>query len=88
MNFKTHYLSHCRVIPLQSFGSNIFPQQHGLGLTLSPMDYVYMKIGEHLDKVAITLFPTALTIHGSRFFKAKFLKKSFNNINLKKTAHP
>jgi hypothetical protein len=32
MNFETHYLSHCRVIPLQSFGSHIRPQPHGLGL--------------------------------------------------------
>jgi hypothetical protein len=32
MNFKTHYLSHYRVIPLQSFGSHIRPQPHGLGL--------------------------------------------------------
>jgi hypothetical protein len=32
MNFKTHYLSHCRVISLQSFGSHIRPQPHGLGL--------------------------------------------------------
>ncbi len=31
-NFETHYLSHCRVIPLQSFGSHIRPQPHGLGL--------------------------------------------------------
>ncbi len=33
MNFKTHYLRHCRVIPLRSFGSHIRPQPHGLGLT-------------------------------------------------------
>jgi hypothetical protein len=32
MNFETHYLSHYRVIPLQSFGSHIRPQPHGLGL--------------------------------------------------------
>jgi hypothetical protein len=32
MNFKTYYLSHCRVKPLQSFGSHICPQPHGLGL--------------------------------------------------------
>ncbi len=32
MNFKTHYLGHCRVIPLQSFGSHIRPQPHRLGL--------------------------------------------------------
>ncbi len=31
-NFQSHYLSHCRVIPLQSFGSHIRPQPHGLGL--------------------------------------------------------
>jgi hypothetical protein len=34
MNFETHYLSHCRVIPLKSFGSHIRPQPHRLGLTL------------------------------------------------------
>ncbi len=33
MNFETHYLSHYRVIPLQSFGSHKRPQLHGLGLT-------------------------------------------------------
>jgi hypothetical protein len=32
-NFEAHYLSHCRDIPLQSFGSHICPQPHGLGLT-------------------------------------------------------
>jgi hypothetical protein len=31
-NFEAHYLSHCRVIPLQSFGSHIRPQPHELGL--------------------------------------------------------
>ncbi len=31
-NFEAHYLSHCRGIPLQSFGSHIRPQPHGLGL--------------------------------------------------------
>ncbi len=31
-NFQAHYLSHCRDIPLQSFGSHIRPQPHGLGL--------------------------------------------------------
>ncbi len=32
INFKTHYFSHCRVIPLQSFENHICPQPHGLGL--------------------------------------------------------
>ncbi len=32
-NFKAHYLSHCRVIPLQSFGSHIRSQPHELGLS-------------------------------------------------------
>ncbi len=32
-NFEAHYLSHCRVIPLQSLGSHICPQLHGLGLS-------------------------------------------------------
>ncbi len=31
-NFEAHYLSHCRDIPLQSFGSHIRSQPHGLGL--------------------------------------------------------
>ncbi len=31
-NFEGHYLSRCRDIPLQSFGSHIRPQPHGLGL--------------------------------------------------------
>jgi hypothetical protein len=34
-NFEVHYLSHCRVIPLQSFGSHIRPQPHGLGLIVT-----------------------------------------------------
>ncbi len=33
-NFQGQYLSHCRDIPLQSFGSHIRPQPHGLGLNL------------------------------------------------------
>ncbi len=33
INFKIgHYFSHCGVIPVQSFGSHIRPQPHGLGL--------------------------------------------------------
>ncbi len=32
-NFQAHYFSHCGVIPLQSIGSHIRPQPHGLGLT-------------------------------------------------------
>ncbi len=31
-NFEGYYLSRCRVKPLQSFGSHIRPQPHGLGL--------------------------------------------------------
>jgi hypothetical protein len=31
-NFEAHYLSRCRDIPLQSFGSHIRLQLHGLGL--------------------------------------------------------
>ena len=31
-NFEAHYLSRCRDISLQSFGSQIRPQPHGLGL--------------------------------------------------------
>jgi hypothetical protein len=34
-NFQAHYLSHCIVIPLQSFGSHIRPQPHGLGLIVT-----------------------------------------------------
>jgi hypothetical protein len=37
-----------------------------------------------LSNVWLTLIPTAVTIYGSHYFKAKFLKKSLNNINLKK----
>jgi hypothetical protein len=36
MNFEARYLSHCRVIPFQSFGSHIRPQPHGLGLIVFP----------------------------------------------------
>jgi hypothetical protein len=32
VNFQNHYLSRCGVIPVQSFGSHIRPQPHGLGL--------------------------------------------------------
>jgi hypothetical protein len=31
-NFEGYYFSRCRDIPLQSFGSHIRPQLHGLGL--------------------------------------------------------
>jgi hypothetical protein len=37
MNFEAHYLSCCRDISLQSFGSHIRPQLHGLGLTEDTM---------------------------------------------------
>ncbi len=33
-NFEAHYLSRCRDIPLQSFGSHLRPQLHGLGLMI------------------------------------------------------
>jgi hypothetical protein len=36
----------------------------------------------------LTLIPTAVTIYRSHYFKAKFLKKSLNNINLRKIANP
>ncbi len=36
----------------------------------------------------LTLIPTGVTIYGSHCFKAKFLKKLLNNINLKKIANP
>ncbi len=41
----------------------------------------------------LTLIPTDVTYHipyiyRKHYFKAKFLKKSLNNINLKKLAHP
>jgi hypothetical protein len=32
VNFQNLYLSHCGVMPAQSFGSHIRPQPHGLGL--------------------------------------------------------
>jgi hypothetical protein len=32
VNFQNHYLSHYGVILVQSFGSHIRPQPHGLGL--------------------------------------------------------
>ncbi len=36
INFKiVHYLSHCKDIPVQSFGSHIRPQSSGLGLKVS-----------------------------------------------------
>ncbi len=38
INFKiVHYLSHCGVISVQSFGRHIRPQPHGLGLRISFM---------------------------------------------------
>jgi hypothetical protein len=36
----------------------------------------------------LTLIPTAVTIYGLHYFKAKFLKKSLNNIKLRKIAYP
>ncbi len=46
MNFETHYLSSCRVIPLQSFRSHIRPRPHGLGLMLNFMviQHVYARM--------------------------------------------
>ncbi len=38
-NFEGPYLSRCRDIPLQSFGSHIRPQPHGLGLTLATLQF-------------------------------------------------
>ncbi len=37
-NFEAHFLSHCWAIPLQSFGSHIRPQPHGLGLIMPYRD--------------------------------------------------
>jgi hypothetical protein len=36
----------------------------------------------------LTLIPTAMTIYGSHYFKAKLIKKSLNNKNLNKIANP
>jgi hypothetical protein len=35
-----------------------------------------------------TLIPTGVAIYGSHYFKAKFLEKLLNNINLRKIAIP
>ncbi len=43
-NFEARYLSHCRVIPLQSFGSHIRPQPHGLGLIQLKHKIIYVDI--------------------------------------------
>ncbi len=42
-NFRAHYLSHCRDIHLQSFGSHIRPQPHGLGLTFNILTRLMLK---------------------------------------------
>ncbi len=40
INFKIFcYLSHCEVIPVRSFGSQIRPQLHGLGLKIQNPQY-------------------------------------------------
>ncbi len=64
MNFETHYLSHCRVIPLQSFRSHIRPQPHGLGLTLSltalgpisPISLKYQMLKKSLSEIKALLY--------------------------------
>jgi hypothetical protein len=43
-NFEAHYLSHCRVIPLQSFGSHIRPQPHRLGLRNFSCIFLHLQI--------------------------------------------
>ncbi len=58
-NFQAHYLSHCRVIPLQSFGSHIRPQPHGLGLKfLSKIDNLFLLFFSYTD-----IFSKALLTH-------------------------
>jgi hypothetical protein len=39
VNFQNHYLSHCGVIPDQSFRSHIRPRPHGLGLRCPSMKF-------------------------------------------------
>ncbi len=48
MNFETHYLIHCRVIPLQNFGSHIRSQPHGLGLKAEAGCDIPFKCGQFL----------------------------------------
>ncbi len=44
VNFQNHYLSHCGVISVQSFGSHLRPQPHGLGLRL-----IFNKVYDRFD---------------------------------------
>ncbi len=44
VNFQNHYISRCGVIPVQSFGSHIRPQPHGLGLNTT-WDSVNLMMG-------------------------------------------
>jgi hypothetical protein len=69
INFKiVHYLSHCGVIPAQSFGSHIRPQLHRLGLRWFCHKYSIIlapangmpAMGSALSRTIGTLGPTQL----------------------------
>jgi hypothetical protein len=61
VNFQNHYLSHCGVIPVQSFRSHIRPLPHGLGLRCPSMRFL-MPFFLHQKK------PSGPLIHNLKWF--------------------
>jgi hypothetical protein len=63
-----HYLSHCGVVPVQSFGSHILPQQPGLRLRATLHDF-YLSVITIGLRIAVTwrspLLAAALPSPGS-----------------------
>jgi hypothetical protein len=70
-NFQAHYLNHCWLIPLQSFGSHIRPQPHGLGLRT-------ISIGQR-DRCRLVICKGCSMSHTP----ACALAKTKDNVNLK-----
>ncbi len=64
-NFEGYYLSRCRDIPLQSFGSHIHPQPHGLGLSHCRVKSL-QSFGSHLRPQPHGLGLKSNTIHSKQ----------------------
>jgi hypothetical protein len=68
MKFEAHYLSRCRDIPLQSFGSHIRPQPHGLGLR-----EIYQKIPLSAKQISLDSPFIVLELYLGKFFVREML---------------
>jgi hypothetical protein len=73
-NFEAHYLSRYRDIPLQSFGSHIRPQPHGLGLTVLYLTFALVS-QRKVSTIYLQNFDFSIHLNFGSFLAATFWRK-------------